>query len=264
MSLYIFDLDGVIYIEETLLPGVKETLTFLRQRGDEVSFLSNNSTLNRDGFVRKLAQMGIGAGPEEIFSSSYLAGTYLSKNKHKRENRVFVIGEAGLFQELKRAGMNITSRIEEIDYVVVGMDRKFNFEKLLLAHRAILKGAKFIATNKDATYPVGNGTIPGAGAIIKALETSTHKKALLLGKPHSFGLKVIMKNKGYQPKNTILVGDRLETDILAGRRLGITTILVLSGITNQEMLQKAPSSHLPDYVIHSLSELSSLNIVGCS
>ncbi|MQY59078.1 MAG: HAD hydrolase-like protein, partial [Clostridia bacterium] len=84
------------------------------------------------------------------------------------------------------------------------------------------------------------------------------------GKPDSFGLKVIMKSKGYQPKDTILVGDRLETDILAGKRLGITTILVLSGITSQEMLQKAPPSRLPDYVIHSLSELSSLNIVHCS
>lgn len=264
MSLYIFDLDGVIYIEETLLSGVKETLTFLRQRGDEVSFLSNNSTLNRDGFVKKLDRMGIRVTPEEIFSSSYLAAIYLSKNKHKRENRVFPIGEAGLFQELKKAGINITSRIEEIDYVVVGMDRKFNFEKLLLAHKAILKGAKFIATNKDATYPVEKGTVPGAGAIVKALEASTHKKALLLGKPHSFGLKIIMKSKGYQPKDTILVGDRLETDILAGKKLGITTILVLSGITNQEMLQKAPPSHLPDYVIHSLSELLSLRIVGCS
>lgn len=266
MSLYIFDLDGVIYIEETLLSGVKETLTFLRQKGDEVSFLSNNSTLNRNGFVKKLDRMGIRVSSEEIFSSSYLTAIYLSKNKHKhkRENRVFPIGEAGLFQELKKAGINITSKIEEIDYVVVGMDRKFDFEKLLLAHKAILKGAKFIATNKDATYPVEKGTVPGAGAIVKALEASTHKKALLLGKPDSFGLKIIMKSKGYQPKDTILVGDRLETDILAGKRLGITTILVLSGITNQEMLQKAPPSHLPDYVIHSLSELSSLNIVGSS
>lgn len=264
MSLYIFDLDGVIYIEETLLSGAKEALTFLKERGDEVSFLSNNSTLSRTGFVKKLGQMGIKVSSEEIFSSSYLAAIYLSKNKHKRENRVFPIGEAGLFQELRKAGINITSRIEEINCVVVGMDRKFNFKKLLLAHRAILKGAKFIATNKDATYPVEKGTAPGAGAIIKALEASTDKKALLLGKPCSFGIKAIMKSKGHHPRDTILVGDRLETDIRAGKRLGITTILVLSGITSQKMLQKAPPSLMPDYVIHSLSELFSLKIVHCS
>jgi len=260
MSLYIFDLDGVIYLGETLLPEVKETLTFLKKRGDEVSFLTNNSTLSRDGFSKKLARMGIKVSPEEIFPSSYLAAIYFSKNEHKEESRVFVIGEAGLLQELKSAGIKITSRIEEINYVLVGMDRKFDFAKLLLAHKAILKGAKLIATNKDVTYPTEKGIAPGAGAIIKALEASTHKKALLLGKPHSFGLETIMKSKGYQPKDTILVGDRLETDILAGKKLGITTVLVLSGITNQKMIQKVSSSHLPDYVIQSLSELSCLII----
>lgn len=258
MSLYILDLDGVIYLGETLLPEVKETLASLKKRGDEVSFLTNNSTLSRDGFLKKLARMGIKVNPEEIFPSSYLAAIYFSKNKSKEESRVFVIGEAGLVQELKSAGIKITSRIEEINYVLAGMDRKFNFAKLLLAHKAILNGAKLIATNKDLTYPTEEGTAPGAGAIIKALEASTHKKALLLGKPHSFGLKIIMKSKGYQPENTILVGDRLETDILAGKKLGITTVLVLSGITNQRMVQKIPPSHLPDYVIKSLSELPSL------
>jgi len=257
MSLYIFDLDGVIYVGETLLSEVKETLTSLKKRGDELSFLTNNSTLSRDGFLKKLGRMGIRVSTEELFPSSYLAAIYFSKNKHK-EGGVFVIGEMGLFQELKEAGINITSRIEEINYVVIGMDREFNFEKLLLAHRAILKGARFIATNKDVTYPTERGTAPGAGAIIKALEASTHKKALLLGKPHSFGLKIIMKSKGYQPADTILVGDRLETDILAGKKLGITTVLVLSGITNQKMVQKIPPSHLPDYIIQSLSELPSL------
>jgi len=101
MSLYIFDLDGVIYLGETLLPEVKETLTFLKKRGNDLSFLTNNSTLSRDGFSKKLARMGIKVSPEEIFPSSYLAAIYFSKNEHKEESRVFVIGEAGLLQELK-------------------------------------------------------------------------------------------------------------------------------------------------------------------
>lgn len=264
MSLYIFDLDGVVYLGQTPLLGAKETLNLLKKRGNEVSFLTNNSTLSREGFLRKLDQMGIKACPEDLFPSSYLAAIYLSRKKRKEEIRVLVIGEEGLFQELKQAGIKTTTRIEEINYILVGMDRKFNFKKLQLAHKAILEGAKFIGTNKDVTYPVEEGTMPGAGAIIKALEASTHRKAFILGKPHSFGLKAIMKSKGYQPKDTILVGDRLDTDIQAGKKLRITTVLTLSGITSQKMVEETASSRLPDYVIHSLSELLSLRIVGCS
>jgi len=255
VSLYIFDLDGVIYRGERLLPGVKETLTKLRKRGNQVSFLTNNSTLSRSGFQKKLTQMGIEVHPEDLFPSSYLAAIYLGHKTKKKNIKVLVFGEEGLFEELSQAGIKLTSTSKDADYVVVGMDRKFNFEKLKLAYEAILNGAKFVATNKDVTYPTEEGTVPAAGAIVKALEVSTHKRALLLGKPHLFGLKTVMKSKGYTSADT-----GLETDILVGKRLKIVTVLVLSGITLEKMLQKAPPSLKPDYVIQSLLDLPSLKI----
>ncbi len=263
MSLYIFDLDGVIYRGERLLPGVKETLTQLRKRGDEICFLTNNSTLSRSGFQKKLTQMGIEVNLEDLFPSSYLAAIYLSHKIKRKNYLVLVFGEEGLFEELSQAGIKLTSKAKDAHYVVVGMDRKLNFEKLKLAYEAILNGAKFVATNGDVTYPTEEGTIPAAGAIVKALEVSTHKRALLLGKPRPFGLKTVMKIKGYAPADTILVGDRLETDILVGKRLKIVTVLVLSGITLKKMLPEAPPSLKPDYVIQSLLDLPSLKIEHC-
>jgi len=259
MSLYVFDLDGVIYRGgKKLLPGVKEALSFLKGRGEEVCFLSNNSTLSRFGYLKRLTRLEIETRLANLFPSSYLAAIYFTENEERKKSKVFVIGEEGLFEELRKVKIKITSNTEEADYVVVGMDREFNFEKLCLAHKAILKGAKFIATNIDLTFPVEEGTLPGAGAIIKAIEASTKKSPLILGKPETFGIETVMKKKGYSPENTILIGDRLETDILAGKRTGVTTILVLSGITNKEDLKKAPPSHQPDYIISSLRELPSL------
>jgi len=258
MSLYIFDLDGVIYRGEKLLPGVKEALSFLKGREEEICFLSNNSTLSRFGYLKRLTRLGIKTHLDNLFPSSYLTAIYFTQNGEKKKSKVLVVGEEGLFEELREAKIKITSNTEDVDYVVVGMDRKFNFEKLCLAHKAILKGAKFIATNIDLTFPVEEGTLPGAGAIVKAIEASTGKSPLLLGKPDIFGIDTVMKKKGYSPQNTILIGDRLETDILAGKRAEATTILVLSGITKKEDLKKAPPSLQPNYIISSLKELPSL------
>lgn len=285
MSLYIFDLDGVIYRGEKLLPGAKETLNLLRRRGEEICFLSNNSTLSRWGYLRKLTRLEIQVSLEELFPSSYLAAVYFKTlesvfddsfgmqensseyfqvrdrkkgDQGRRKERLFIIGEEGLFEELSKAGLNIVQEVSEADYVVVGMDRKFNFKKLCQAYDAISNGAKFIATNTDLTYPLENKTIPAAGAIVKAIEVSTGKPPLVLGKPEVFGLETVMKARKYSPENTIIIGDRLETDILAGRRMKITTVLVLSGISSQKEMEKLPPSRRPDYVISSLQDLPSL------
>jgi len=258
MNLYIFDLDGVIYRGEKLLPGVKESLNLLRERKEQICFLSNNSTLSRYGFLRKLNRLGIQVKLDELYPSSYLAAVYFSENKQRKESEVLVIGERGLFEELRRVGIKITRDENNADYVLVGMDRKFNFKKLCRAYRAISKGAKFIATNTDLTYPLEKETVPAAGAIVKAIEASTGKMPLLLGKPEVFGLSTVIKAKECPLSNVILVGDRLETDILAGKRMGIITVLVLSGISSQKEMEKLPPSLQPDYVISSLRDLPRL------
>ena len=258
MSLYVFDMDGVIYRGKKLLPGAKEIITSLRQRGDEISFLSNNSTLSRSGYQEKLTKMGIKVERKELFPSSYLAALYFSQDKKRKKSKVFVIGEAGLMEELKDAEIQITSLLEEIDSVLVGMDRNFTFAKLKLAYQAIVRGANFLATNTDLTYPVERGTVPGAGSIVKAIEASTAKNPLVLGKPNPFGIKTLLKKKGCSLAESILIGDRLETDILAGKRAGVTTVLVLSGITGRKELKKAHPSLKPDYTISSLPHLLTL------
>lgn len=260
MSLYIFDMDGVIYRGKKVLPGVREVMTSLRQRGDGISFLSNNSTLSRSGHQERLTQMGIKVQRQELFPSSYLAALYLSQGKERKKSKVFVIGEAGLLEELKNAGVQLTSLLEEIKCVLVGMDRSFTFSKLNLAYQAIVRGASFLATNTDLTYPVERGTIPAAGSIVKAIEVSTGKNPLVLGKPNPFGIEIVAEKRASSLAESIVVGDRLETDILAGKNAGVTTVLVLSGITGRKELKKTHASLTPDYTISQLPELLSLPV----
>lgn len=261
MKLYIFDLDGVIYIGNSLLPGVKKTLKELERRGERICFLSNNSTLSRKGYCKKFRRWHLNIKEEQIFPSSYLCAIYLKRYERiTPDKKIMVIGERGIFEELKREKIKITRHPEKTDYVVVGMDRRLTFRKLCLAYWAILKGAKFIATNADLTYPLEKTTIPASGAIVKALEVSTGKSPLLLGKPETFGLKMLLECMNFSPSQAILVGDRLETDIALGNRMGIKTVLVLSGITSEKDLEKTPPSCQPSYVIKSLPQLLSLKL----
>lgn len=257
--LWIFDLDGVVYRGKTLLSGAKKTLNILEERGEEICFLSNNSTQSRRSLQAKLVRMGIKVKQSQLFPSSYLAAIYFSQNPRRRKARLMVIGENGLDEELRGAGLKAIQESDTADYVLVGMDRKVDFPVLCQAHRAVLKGARLIATNTDATYPVEGETIPGAGVIVRALEVSTGKRALVLGKPHPFGLRMIMKVKGYKdPRQIVLVGDRLETDIATGKKVGVITVLVLSGISNRQEAKAMHPRRQPDYVISSLRELPAL------
>jgi len=261
MKLFIFDLDGVIYIGKTLLPGVKETLDSLKERGDRICFLSNNSTLSRRGYCIKLKKMGLKVKEEQLFISSYLLVLYLKNHKKiAPDEKVMVIGEKGIFQELKRAGIKTSWDPEKVRYVAVGMDRKINFRKLSLAYDAIIRGAEFIATNTDVTYPLEGKTIPASGAIVKALEVSTKRKPVVLGKPETFGINILLAHTGFSVSQVVLIGDRLETDIALGNKMGIRTVLVLSGITSPEEVKNTPPSLRPTFVISSLPELLSLKI----
>jgi len=262
MKLFIFDLDGVIYKGNLLLPGVKETLLFLRKKGKKVCFLSNNSTLSRRGYIKKLKKMGLEVKEDELFPSSYLCALYFRQVEKLNQEKVMVIGEKGLYEELEKEGIKISKDPHRVRYVVVGMDRKFNFRKLSLAYQAITMGAKFIATNPDVTYPTERTTIPGAGAIVRALEACTQRRPLILGKPEKFGLEIVLKVKDSSPSQTILVGDRLETDIAVGNKLKVHTVLVLSGISTFEEAGKAKPPFKPEYVISNLKELFTLDLLS--
>jgi len=257
--LFIFDLDGVIYRGDTLLPGVKQTLVTLERKGGTICFLSNNSTLSRRGYVRKLGALGLNLKERQLFPSSYLLALYLTKYRNiTPQEQVMVLGEQGIIQELTRAGIQTCRNPEQAAYVAVGMDRKLTFDKLSRAYQAILNGAEFIATNADTTYPLETKTIPASGAIVKALEVSTGQKPLVLGKPDTFGLEILLAAMGCNPSQAVMVGDRLETDIAVGNKVGTPTVLVLSGISSRQQAETAAHVLRPTWIIENLAGILSL------
>ncbi|MDI6828864.1 MAG: phosphoglycolate/pyridoxal phosphate family phosphatase [Armatimonadota bacterium] len=254
---FIFDLDGVIYRGEQLLPGVAETIETLRRFGHQVLFFTNNSTKTRAQYVAKLERMGIQANEEQIMTSGYATALYFRENGAQGES-VYLIGEPGLRQVLVEAGMRIVEDIpkEKADYVVVGWDRGFNYEKITKALWAIRSGAEFIATNRDVTYPLEGGqVVPGGGAMVAAVEAAAGVNPKVIGKPETFAMRKLFEVAGASIEDGVIVGDRIDTDILVGKRLCITTILVLTGVSTEKDVEQAPPEMKPDFVIRELPEI---------
>ncbi|MCL6520353.1 MAG: phosphoglycolate/pyridoxal phosphate family phosphatase [Armatimonadetes bacterium] len=257
---FVFDLDGVIYRGEQLLPGVAETIETLRRFGHQVYFFTNNSTKTREQYVDKLHRMGILVDKAQIMTSGYATSLYFCEHGAKGKS-VYLIGEPGLRQVLIEAGMRIVENIpeEKADYVVVGWDKGFNYEKITKALWAIRGGAEFIATNRDATYPLEGGqVVPGAGAMVAAVEAATGVTPRVIGKPETYAVRKLFEVAGASLEDSVIVGDRLDTDILVGKRLGITTILVLTGISTEKDVEVAPKEIKPDFVVKTLPEILGL------
>ncbi len=255
--LFILDLDGCVYRESQVVKGAVKTLACLQEKGHTVTYATNNALLSRKQYFKRLRGMGFNVKPEEIMCAAYAAGEFLRKKKAKK---VFVIGAKGLRDEIRKAGTRIVGEkhsVKGVDFVAVGLDRQFSFEKLLAAQQFILGGAKLLATNKDATYPGANNTVfPGCGSIVASVEAASGKKAFVVGKPGPFMLEKLLAQTGYALKDTLVVGDRYETDILFGKNAGAKTALVLTGITSKKDLKRVPKKLRPDYVLQSVAELA--------
>jgi 4-nitrophenyl phosphatase len=253
----VFDLDGVIYRGDTPVPGAIPTLHHLTTAGHRLFFLTNNSTRSRRDYANKLIRMGYPATPEQVMTSAYATGLYL--RAHGAEgHRVFIIGEHGLAEEMTLAGLTVLPLESEqrAEYVVVGLDRFLTFAKLQRAFEEVRAGATFIATNKDPTYPMEEGReIPGGGSMVAALEYAVGITPVAIGKPEPYTLKEILRLANGRPEETVMVGDRLDTDIRVGRRVGLTTVLPLTGVTSRADLDRAAPEERPDFVIESLEEL---------
>jgi len=268
LKLAIFDLDGVVYRGDELIRNADKVIQELQNQSIKVVFNSNNSTITRQKYVEKLKIFNIQTELSNIYTSASITSVEIAKIK--KNANVFVIGEIGLRQELEALGHKIVvepDNFGNIDFVIVGLDRNFNYNSLEIAQKCILEGkAKFYATNADSTLPVANGLKPGAGVIVKALEVCTGQKPIkIFGKPEPFGIQLILKDFKTKPKIACIFGDRLNTDILAGNRAEITTIAVLTGVTSKEDIKKtqeeAEKSNLidknliPNIVINSLEEI---------
>jgi phosphoglycolate/pyridoxal phosphate phosphatase family enzyme len=251
-------MDGVLYLGETPIEGAAEAVGWLRKRGKKIFFSTNNSAETRGAYTRKLARMGIAAHGSEIVTAGYVTALYLQK--HAPRARIYVVGENGLRSELKRAGLKLVPHdgAEKATHVVVGLDRMVNNKKLTGALRALLAGAEFIATNADATYPTEDGLSPGAGAMVGALVGCSGKKpSVVIGKPSPQMIKIALGISRSKPSETAIVGDRLDTDVTAGKRAGLTTILVLSGVSKRRDVAKVKGKITPDFIINSIGDLVS-------
>lgn len=253
-ELFVFDLDGVIYRGNKVLPGAKQILKALRNRPVKIFFLTNNSSRTREQYVFKMRSMGIICHKHEVMTSAYATALWL-KEKDEKVSRILVMGGHGLLKELRTGGFHamFAPASGHFSHVVVGLDSSFSYQKLASAQKAILSGARFIATNMDSTYPAERGVLPGGGSLVEAVRYCTMKKPFVVGKPKTYSVKKILQLAGVKPEQTVLVGDRLETDIAAGRKAGLKTVLVTTGIS------KHSSSNFkikPHVVVKSLKELS--------
>lgn len=261
-KLFIFDMDGVIYRGGEMLPGARAAVNALRAQNKKIFFLTNNSAKSRRQYQRRLAKAGIPCRDGEIMTSAYATAHYLTR-KHGNGKRALVVGGYGIYKELQNAGFlveksggNLPDKIlSSFDFVVTGLNTDFHYRQLAQAQRAVVRGARLVATNRDATYPVEDGIRPGGGCLVAALETATSQKAACVGKPNPYSVKLILRMAGVKKEEAVIIGDRLETDIVFGKRAGIATVLVLTGISTEAEARACPRELQPDKTIRTLKEL---------
>ncbi len=249
---YIFDLDGTVYLGESLLPTAGETIRELRSLGKRTLFLSNNPTRSRAEYAAKLTRLGLPTGRRDVLNSSYVMVDFLRRNLP--HGRLFVVGEESLSRELRDAGFELADDGQGVDAVIASFDRTFDYRKLQAAFDAIRSGARFFATNADRYCPVPDGGEPDAAAMIAAIEACTDTAVeAVVGKPSAFMSQAILEVAGLPPEDCIMIGDRLETDILMGNRAGMASALTLTGATDRAMLQA--SSISATFILNQLSDL---------
>lgn len=247
---YCFDLDGTIYIEDELLPGAKETIEHLRNKGKKILFITNSPTLTREGGQRRLESLGITADLEEMITAPYVSALYFAEEYPMAS--VFVIGEKAVKEELHHYSIATTENPMEASHVLVGLDRSFTYKHLHKAMNAVRNGAKLIVTNPDPVCPVLGGFIPDTMALAKAIEVASGQGIFaVVGKPYGlYGNKMIEK-LGIETDRILVIGDRLETDIQLGITKGFGTCLVLTGVSKRKDLET--SEIQPDYIIENLN-----------
>jgi 4-nitrophenyl phosphatase len=253
----IIDMDGVLYRGDRPMPLLREFFGFLRERPIPFILATNNSTRTPQDYVDKLARMGVTVSPDEILHSGQATARFLAR-AYPRGTRVHVFGMPSLKETVVEEGFTLADK--DVQLVIASMDREVNFEKLKRATILIRKGARFIATNLDPTYPSEEGLIPGTGAMIVALETASETKAQVIGKPEPTMYQLAMKQMGACPETTAAIGDRVDTDILGGKRAGLVTICVLSGSSDRAEAEALGTDMIFNDIAHLLETWKQLTI----
>lgn len=251
----IVDMDGVLWHGDQPLRGLRAFFDTVRQRTLKITLVTNNASRSAADYRAKLQRFGVAVSPEEIITSSKATAAYLAA--HAPDARVFAIGESGLIDALREHHIAIVNDApERATHVVVGLDRGLTYAKLAEACLLIRRGAAFVGTNPDTTYPSERGLVPGNGATLAALRAATGVEPTIIGKPQPEIMRQALARMGTTPVNTLVVGDRLDTDILGGQRVGMTTVLVLSGVSQLSDIEREGIK--PDYVFPDIGALAEM------
>ena len=249
---FICDRDGVIYHGNYLLPGVKEFIDWLGANGKKYLFLTNSSERSPRELQMKLNRLGLDVPEENFYTSALATAKFLSSQRPGCS--AYVIGEPGLINALYNEGISMND--VNPDYVVMGETRSYNFEKLEHAVRLVRAGARLIGTNPDLTGPVEGGIVPATRALIAPIELATGKQAYFIGKPNPLMMRHALQHLGIHRADTAIIGDRMDTDVIAGIETELDTVLVLSGVTSREMLADFP--YCPKYVLSGVGDIPRL------
>lgn len=252
INCFLVDMDGTIFVGNRLLPGAKDWLDLLREKGLDYYFLTNNSSRSQVEYTRKLKRLGLDVPEEKIFTSGEATAIYLQKSTP--HDRLYVVGTPPLIREFERHGFTITE--DDPDAVVLGFDTTLTYEKIWKLSDFLVAGKPYIATHPDINCPLENGFKPDIGAMIEMMAASTGRYPdVIVGKPNAPIVNALAEKTGFPLEAHCMVGDRLYTDIALGK-WGITTALVLSGETKREDLLDTPFK--PDFVVADIAEMTGL------
>jgi 4-nitrophenyl phosphatase len=268
--LVIFDLDGVVYRGPQAVPDAAPLVASLRQAGCLIRFATNNSMSTRQAYAERLAGHGIAAGSDEIVTST--SATIEHLHRHLPDvRRILAVGADGMLAELDAGGFVVSHArsaeapewygaplTERWDAVVVGLDPMVDYRTLGIAATAIRQGARFIATNIDLRYPTSDGFMPGAGAIVAAVQASSGAAPLVIGKPQPAMFLAMLEAAGVAPGEALVIGDNPDSDVPAARRAGIRSVLVLTGVADEESAAELDGERRPDWVLQGPAEVAEL------
>lgn len=252
IKLFLFDMDGTLYLGDRLYDFTKELLATIKKQGKRYLFMTNNSSRSVEDYIKKLAKLGIEAEYSDFITSSQATAMYLKDTCP--DDRLYVCGTESLKQELRNSGFTVTEVLDEVDCIVMGNDTELTFKKLDDVSRLLsTREVRYIATNPDYVCPTEYGSVPDCGSVCDMIFNATGKRPLFIGKPEPAMPKIAMKMTGFKPTETAVIGDRIYTDIKSGINAGCVTVLVLSGETTLEILQE--SADKPDYCLESGADL---------
>ena len=251
--LFLLDMDGTLYVDDALFPGTFPFLRRIREKGGRYLFLTNNSSRGADSYVEKLRRLGIESTPEDFLTSVDALVLFLRKGDYQGKP-LYVAGTESCRRQLRQAGFRVTTDREEAQVLICGFDTELTFQKLEDSCILLNRGAEFLATNPDWVCPTWYGSVPDCGSVCEMLFRATGRRPRVIGKPRPEMALLAMESAGFAPEETVLVGDRLYTDIACAVNAGIDSVLVLSGESTAEDLKTSETK--PRWVLRDVAELT--------